>query len=109
MQVMAGTETGFLYEKMPSQHSGYVQKPGFSQGATVADLLQANVVLPSLMEYVDGTLVEKTGETLHHGLVQGNLSIEWLNFLKVNQQKGKALISPPARQLSKFVALMLLT
>jgi len=48
----------------------------FIEGATVADLLQVNAVLPSLMEYMDGTLVEKTGGTLHHGLVQGNLSIE---------------------------------
>lgn len=67
----------------------------FVEGAAVADLLQANAVLASLMEYVDGTLVEKTGGTLCHGFVQGNLSNEWLNFLRVNQQKGKVLISPP--------------
>jgi Uma2 family endonuclease len=67
----------------------------FVEGATVDELLQADIVLPSLMEYVDGTLVEKTGGTLYYGLVQGNLSSEWLNFIKANQQKGKVLISPP--------------
>lgn len=67
----------------------------FVEGATVDELLQANAVLPSLMEYVDRTLVEKTDGTLHHGLVQGNLSSEWLNFVKANQQQGKVLISPP--------------
>ena len=74
----------------------------FVEGAAVADLLQANAVLPSLMEYVDGTLVEKTGGTLHHGLVQGNLSSEWLNFSRVSQQKGKALISPPCATVEQI-------
>ncbi|MBW4693456.1 MAG: Uma2 family endonuclease [Lyngbya sp. HA4199-MV5] len=99
---MAGTETGFLHENMPSQHSGYVQKPGFSQGATVAELLQTNAVLPSLMEYVDGVLVEKTGRTLQHGLVQGNLSSEWLKFVKANQRKGKVLVSPPCATVEQI-------
>lgn len=83
---------------MPFEPPGCVQKPGFSpfvEGATVAELLQANAVLPSLMEYVDGKLIEKTGATLHHGLTQGNLAIEWRNFAKTTQQMGKALISPP--------------
>ncbi|XGV96342.1 MAG: Uma2 family endonuclease [Leptolyngbya sp. BL-A-14] len=68
----------------------------------MADLLQVNAVLPSLMEYVDGTLVEKTGGTLHHSLVQGNLSIEWLNFVKANQQKGKVLVSPPCATVEQI-------
>ncbi len=54
------------------------------------------------MEYVDGTLVEKTGGTLHHSLVQGNLSIEWLNFVKANQQKGKVLVSPPCATVEQI-------
>ena len=45
---------------------------------------------------------QKTGGTLHHGLVQGNLSSEWLNFLRVNQQKGKALISPPCATVEQI-------
>ena len=52
---------------------------------------------PEGMEWVDGELVEKTGMTLKHSEIQGNISLYWRNHINSNQQGGKIYTEAPCR------------
>lgn len=52
---------------------------------------------PEHTEWIDGELVEKTGITLKHSKVQGNLSFYWRNHQESSQQRGKIYINVPCR------------
>jgi Uma2 family endonuclease len=61
---------------------------------TLEDFLQNP---PEGKEWVDGTLVEKTGMTVRHSIVQGQIVTSWNNQAKSIQQGGKALPEAPCR------------
>ena len=46
---------------------------------------------PDRMEWVDGTLVEKTGMTFKHSLAQSKLSTSWRNYQNSSEQGGEVL------------------
>ncbi|ACK69180.1 protein of unknown function DUF820 [Gloeothece citriformis PCC 7424] len=52
---------------------------------------------PERMEWVNGQLIEKTGMTLKHGVVQATLSFYWSNYLNSGEQKGKVCLSSLCR------------
>ncbi len=52
---------------------------------------------PEGMEWVDGELVEKTGMTLKHSEIQGNLYFYWRSYINSNQQGGKVYTEVPCR------------
>ncbi|MEH2452432.1 hypothetical protein [Nostoc sp.] len=44
---------------------------------------------PDGMEWVNEQLVEKTGMTLKHSEIQGNIYFYWRSYINSNQQGGK--------------------
>ncbi len=49
------------------------------------------------MEWVDGQLVEKTGMTVRHSLIQGRLVWYWKNYKNESGQGGDVLVELPCR------------
>jgi Uma2 family endonuclease len=49
------------------------------------------------MEWVDGQLVEKTGMTVRHSLIQGRLVRYWGNYKDESGQGGDVLVELPCR------------
>jgi Uma2 family endonuclease len=56
---------------------------------------------PHHMEWIDGELVETTGMTLRHSLVQGRLVSEWRNHAFSTQQRGEVYPEAPCRTLKQ--------
>lgn len=52
---------------------------------------------PEHTEWIDGELVEKTGMTLKHSKVQGNLYFYWRSYQESSQQGGKVYTEVPCR------------
>ena len=52
---------------------------------------------PDRMEWIDGELVETTGMTIRHSLVQGRLLTLWNNYAASSGQGGQALPEAPCR------------
>ncbi|MDF5709360.1 MAG: Uma2 family endonuclease [Nostoc sp. S4] len=52
---------------------------------------------PDGMEWVDEQLVEKTGMTLKHSEIQGNLYFYWRSYINSNQLGGKVYTEVPCR------------
>ncbi|MBD2680370.1 MULTISPECIES: Uma2 family endonuclease [Nostoc] len=52
---------------------------------------------PDGMEWVDGQLLEKTGMTLKHSEIQGNLYFYWRSYINSNQLGGKVYTEVPCR------------
>ncbi|MBD2744921.1 Uma2 family endonuclease [Coleofasciculus sp. FACHB-1120] len=52
---------------------------------------------PENMEWVDGELVEKSGMTLKHGEIQGNLGFYWKSYTISSGQGGKVYTDVPCR------------
>jgi Uma2 family endonuclease len=52
---------------------------------------------PQDMEWVDGELIEKTGMTIRHAIVQGRLLTFWNNYAASSGQSGQALVEAPCR------------
>lgn len=52
---------------------------------------------PDHTEWIDGELVEKTGMTLKHSKVQGNLYFYWRSYQESSQQGGKVYTEVPCR------------
>lgn len=53
------------------------------------------------MEWVDGQLVEKTGMTLRHGLVQSRLDSAWRVYKQSSGQGGEVFTEAPCRTLKQ--------
>jgi Uma2 family endonuclease len=53
------------------------------------------------MEWVDGQLVEKTGMTLRHGLVQSRLDCGWRVYKQSSDQGGEVFTEAPCRTLKQ--------
>lgn len=53
------------------------------------------------MEWVDGQLVEKTGMTLRHGLVQSRLDSAWRVYKQSSSQGGEVFTEAPCRTLKQ--------
>lgn len=52
---------------------------------------------PEGMEWVDGELVEKTGMTLKHSEIQGNIYFYWRSYINSSQLGGKVYTEVPCR------------
>ena len=52
---------------------------------------------PEQMEWIDGQLVEKTGMTVRHSLIQGKLVRYWGNYITETGQGGDVLVELPCR------------
>lgn len=52
---------------------------------------------PDSTEWVDGELVEKTGMTLKHGKIQGNLYFYWRSYKDSSKQGGEVYTDVPCR------------
>jgi len=48
-------------------------------------------------EWVDGQVVEKTGMTVKHGVVQGRLAYYWRSYMMLNGQGGEPCTEAPCR------------
>jgi Uma2 family endonuclease len=53
------------------------------------------------MEWVDGQVVEKTGMTVKHGVVQGRLSYYWRSYAVTSGQGGEPCTEAPCRTLKQ--------
>ncbi len=49
------------------------------------------------MEWVDGQVVEKTGMTVKHGVIQGRLSYYWRSYMMTSGQGGEPCTEAPCR------------
>ena len=56
---------------------------------------------PENMEWVDGQLVEKTGMTIKHSIVQTRLAWGWKNFITQSGQGGEVAVELPCRTLKQ--------
>ncbi len=56
---------------------------------------------PDHMEWVDGQLVEKTGVTVRHSLIQSRLDYSWRNYLNDSGQGGEVFVELPCRTLKQ--------
>ena len=65
-----------------------------TEGISLEDFL-ANP--PEHMEWVDGQLVEKTGITVRHSLIQGKLVRYWGNYKDESGQGGDVFVELPCR------------
>ena len=63
----------------------------------VAPLQELEADLPEGMEFVDGTLIEKTGMTLKHSSAQAALAAEWRSYGISSGQGGKAYTEATCR------------
>lgn len=54
---------------------------------------------PKHMEWVDGQLVEKTGVTVRHSLLQSRLVYSWKTYLNESGQGGDVTVELPCRTL----------
>lgn len=52
---------------------------------------------PDHTEWIDGEFVEKTGMTIKHSKVQGNLYFYWRSYKESSQQGGKVYTDVPCR------------
>jgi len=52
---------------------------------------------PDGMEWVDEQLIEKTGMTLKHSEIQGNIYFSWRSYINYNQLGGKVYTEVPCR------------
>lgn len=52
-------------------------------------------------EWVDGQVVEKTGMTVKHGVIQGRLSYYWRSFMISSGQGGEPCTEAPCRTLKQ--------
>jgi Uma2 family endonuclease len=58
---------------------------------------------PEGMEWVDDQLVEKTGMTLKHSEIQGNIYFYWRNYINSSQLGGKVYSDAPTLTLAGIV------
>ncbi len=56
---------------------------------------------PEQMEWVDGQLVEKTGMTVRHSLIQSRLDCYWRNYKNESGQGGEVFVELPCRTLKQ--------
>ena len=56
---------------------------------------------PEHMEWVDGQLLEKTGITVRHSLIQSRLNCYWGNYKNESGQGGEVLVELPCRTLKQ--------
>lgn len=56
---------------------------------------------PQDMEWVDGELVEKTGMTVKHGIVQGRIGRYWSDYAAIHEPGGEASPELPCRTLKQ--------
>ncbi len=56
---------------------------------------------PEQMEWVDGKLVEKTGMTIKHSVVQGRLTRYWGDYIISSGQGGEVCPEAPCRTLKQ--------
>lgn len=56
---------------------------------------------PDQMEWVDGQLLEKTGMTVRHSIVQSRLDSYWRNHKNESRQGGEVLVELPCRTLKQ--------
>ena len=56
---------------------------------------------PDGMEWVDGQLVEKTGMTVKHSIVQAKLTWYWKNYITESGQGGEVLVELACRTLKQ--------
>jgi Uma2 family endonuclease len=52
-------------------------------------------------EWVDGQVVEKTGMTVKHGVIQGRLSFYWRSYVMSSAQGGEPCTEAPCRTLKQ--------
>lgn len=52
---------------------------------------------PNGTEWIDGEVVEKSGMTLKHSQIQGNIYFYWRNYASSSQQGGKVYTDVPCR------------
>lgn len=69
-------------------------KPTVSDTPEIVSLEDFVAHPPGNTEWVDGKLVEKTGMTFKHSVVQSRLDYYWRNYMISSGQSGEVLTRP---------------